>query len=132
MAAVMDSPAHPDAALPRRSPAKAMAMARVGRHILSGNLLLGALTVVLIAPFFVFRTIPLYDLPNHIARQHILFGDGAAGATLYYGVAWRLIPNLAMEGFRDSRAIVTRRRGRQSCPLRRRRALCPGRLPLRL
>jgi hypothetical protein len=78
-----------------------MAMARVGRHILSGNLLLGALTVVLIAPFFVFRTIPLYDLPNHIARQHILFGDGAAGATLYYGVAWRLIPNLAMEGFVD-------------------------------
>ena len=55
--------------------------------------------LVLIAPFFLFETIPLYDLPNHIARQHILFGDGAEGAGRYYDVNWRPVPNLAMEGF---------------------------------
>src|SRR4029079_7273450 len=59
----------------------------------------GAFALVLIAPFFLFETIPLYDLPNHIARQHILFGDGAEGVAQYYDVHWRPIPNLAMEGF---------------------------------
>ena len=58
----------------------------------------GGLTLVLTAPFFLFPFLPLYDLPNHIARQHILFGEGAPGASAYYAVHWRLMPNLAMEG----------------------------------
>jgi hypothetical protein len=58
----------------------------------------GAAVLLLVAPFFVFDTIPLYDLPNHIARQHLLFGPAAPGAEPYYEAHWRLIPNLAMEG----------------------------------
>jgi hypothetical protein len=58
----------------------------------------GAIVIFLVAPFFVFDTIPLYDLPNHIARQHILFDRSAPGIESYYEVHWRLIPNLAMEG----------------------------------
>jgi hypothetical protein len=58
-----------------------------------------ALGLLLAAPFFVFRDIPLYDLPSHIARQYILFGGGAPGAAQYYGVEWRLLPNLALEGW---------------------------------
>lgn len=72
---------------------------RILRLARSDAALFAALTLVLVAPFFVFETIPLYDLPNHIARQHILFGDGAPGASVYYSAHWRLIPNLAMEGF---------------------------------
>jgi hypothetical protein len=61
-------------------------------------LLYGAVLLVLVAPFFVFDTIPLYDLPNHIARQHLLFGKAAPGLESYYEARWRLIPNLALEG----------------------------------
>ena len=61
-------------------------------------LLYGAVIVLLVAPFFVFDTIPLYDLPNHIARQHLLFDDATPGIESYYEAHWRLIPNLALEG----------------------------------
>ncbi|HWF95912.1 MAG TPA: hypothetical protein VG291_13220 [Xanthobacteraceae bacterium] len=61
-------------------------------------LLYGAVIVLLVAPFFVFDTIPLYDLPNHIARQHLLFDDATPGIEGYYEAHWRLIPNLALEG----------------------------------
>jgi hypothetical protein len=61
-------------------------------------LLYGAVVLVLVAPFFVFDTIPLYDLPNHIARQHLLFGNAVPGMESYYEARWRLIPNLALEG----------------------------------
>ena len=61
-------------------------------------LLYGAIIVLLVAPFFVFETIPLYDQPNHIARQHLLFGDAPRGFESYYEINWRLIPNLALEG----------------------------------
>ena len=61
-------------------------------------LLYGAVVLVLVAPFFVFDTIPLYDLPDHIARQHLLFGNAAPGMESYYEARWRLIPNLALEG----------------------------------
>ena len=44
------------------------------------------------------NAIPLYDLPNHIARQHLLFGDAPRGFESYYEINWRLIPNLALEG----------------------------------
>jgi hypothetical protein len=58
----------------------------------------GTIVLVLSAPFFIFDTIPLYDLPNHMARQFLLFGPAVAGADSYYEVHWRLIPNLAIEG----------------------------------
>ena len=53
-------------------------------------LLYGAVVLVLVAPFFVFDTIPLYDLPNHIARQHLLFGNAAPGLESYYEARWRV------------------------------------------
>ncbi len=58
----------------------------------------GAVVLMLVAPFFIFDTIPLYDLPNHIARQYLLFGPATPGNDGYYLAHWRLIPNLAMEG----------------------------------
>jgi hypothetical protein len=83
----------------RRGAAEAiLPVARVVCWARGDTALIVLLTFVLIAPFFVFETVPLYDLPNHIARQHVLFGDGAPGASLYYSAQWRLIPNLAMEG----------------------------------
>ena len=69
------------------------------RYLSDKSTVLGLVTILLVAPFFVFHDLPLYDLPDHIARQHILFGDGAAGADQYYAADWRLMPNLAMEGF---------------------------------
>jgi hypothetical protein len=69
------------------------------RYLNHEGTILGLVTLLLIAPFFFFRDLPLYDLPDHIARQHILFGDGAPGAAQYYEAQWRLLPNLAMEGF---------------------------------
>jgi len=68
------------------------------RYLNHEGTILGLVTLLLIAPFFVFRDLPLYDLPDHIARQHILFG-GAPGASPYYEVHWRLVPNMALEGF---------------------------------
>jgi hypothetical protein len=58
--------------------------------------LYGTVLALLIAPFFLFDTIPLYDLPNQIARQHLLFDPTLADS--YYEAHWRLVPDLAMEG----------------------------------
>lgn len=87
-----------DAAAPARiaSPSAAGAALRAALH--GDAALEAALLVVLVAPLFCFTTLPLYDLPNHIARQHILFGGGAPGADTYYHAVWRPLPNLALEG----------------------------------
>ena len=69
------------------------------RYLSDQGTILGLVTLLLVAPFFFFRDLPLYDLPDHIARMHILFGEGAPGAAQYYAANWRLVPNLAMEGF---------------------------------
>ncbi|MCX6910150.1 MAG: hypothetical protein NTY01_19195 [Verrucomicrobia bacterium] len=61
--------------------------------------LFGVVTALLIAPVLVFRDAPLYDLPNHLARLEVMFGGGAPGASQYYTAEWRLIPNLAIEGW---------------------------------
>ncbi len=55
--------------------------------------LLVGLALILVAPIFLFRTLPLVDLPIHLARQHILFG----GQSPFYDIHWRLVPNLALE-----------------------------------
>lgn len=60
--------------------------------------LYGAVVMLLIAPMFLFDTIPLYDLPNQIARQHLLFDQPLPAADSYYDAHWRLVPDLAMEG----------------------------------
>ncbi|MGH6977452.1 MAG: hypothetical protein ACREED_10540, partial [Stellaceae bacterium] len=60
--------------------------------------LYGLATILLIAPFFAFRDVPLYDLPNRLAGLQILFGE-APGASPYYAAAWKLVPNLAAEGW---------------------------------
>ena len=61
--------------------------------------LYGLATILLIAPFFVFRDVPLYDLPNRLARLQILFGETPAAAVQYYAATWKLVPNLAVEGW---------------------------------
>ncbi len=60
--------------------------------------LYGLATILLIAPFFAFRDVPFYDLPNRIASLQILFGE-APGASPYYAAAWKLVPNLAAAGW---------------------------------
>jgi hypothetical protein len=79
-------------------PMAAALAARLARLLGSDAALYGGVTLALIVPLFFFDFLPLYDLPNHIARQHVLFGEGAPGADVYYAVRWRLIPNLALDG----------------------------------
>jgi hypothetical protein len=54
-------------------------------------------SVLLAAPFFLFRDIPLFDMPIHIAQEHILFDPALAGARQYYIYDWRLFPNMALD-----------------------------------
>lgn len=61
--------------------------------------LYGLATILLIAPFFIFRDVPLYDLPNRIVGLQILFGHAPAAASQYYAATWKLVPNLAVEGW---------------------------------
>jgi len=60
--------------------------------------LYGLATILLIAPFFAFHDIPLYDLPSRLAGLQILFGE-VPGANPYYIATWKLVPNLAIEGW---------------------------------
>ena len=72
----------------------------MARAYLTGErIILAAVGLLLAATIFDFRDIPLYDLPSHLARQYVLFGGGAPGASQYYGVDWRLLPNLALDGW---------------------------------
>jgi hypothetical protein len=56
-----------------------------------------AVAILLAAPFFLFRDVPLLDLPVHIARQHILLDPDFAFTRAYYLPDWRPLPNLAMD-----------------------------------
>ena len=60
--------------------------------------LYGLATILLIAPFFAFRDVPLYDLPSRIAGLQILFGE-TPDASAYYTAAWKLVPDLAAAGW---------------------------------
>src|SRR5579883_1496381 len=52
----------------------------------------GALPVVLCG------TLPLFDYPNHLARMHILRSlPDSAALQEFYAIAWRPLPNLAMD-----------------------------------
>jgi hypothetical protein len=57
-----------------------------------------ALFVVAAIPVFSCDSLPLFDYPNHLARMHIL-RDLSHSPTLqqFYEVAWRPLPNLAMD-----------------------------------
>ncbi len=68
-----------------------------GRQILLLALLLLLGSFV---PLLLVDMAPIADLPNHLARAHILRSNGA-DATLnqYYEVAWGVLPNLVMDWF---------------------------------
>lgn len=56
------------------------------------------LTAAALLPLALVDIPPLVDLPNHLARIHIMSGiDGDAALARNYEVTWRLVPNLAME-----------------------------------
>ena len=60
--------------------------------------LLAGICVVLAAPFLLVRDPPLFDLPVHLARQHILYDPAIAeAASRHYQVLWRVLPNLALD-----------------------------------
>jgi len=65
----------------------------------STRILYGSAAILLVVPFFIFRDIPLYDLPTHIAHLEIMFAGGAPDATRHCTAEWRLIPNLAAEAW---------------------------------
>ncbi|MGO8919098.1 MAG: hypothetical protein ACLQJR_24620, partial [Stellaceae bacterium] len=61
-------------------------------------LLFAALFAAAALPVLLCDTLPLFDYPNHLARMHIL-ADFAQSPALqrYYEIAWRPLPNLAMD-----------------------------------
>jgi hypothetical protein len=58
-----------------------------------------AISAILAAPCLIFADAPLFDLPVHIARQHILYDPSIAIAREHYQVLWRVLPNLALDLF---------------------------------
>ena len=61
-------------------------------------LLAGALFLVSLIPLFLVSMPPIADLPNHLARLHILRTNGADPLlNQYYEIAWGILPNLAMD-----------------------------------
>lgn len=60
---------------------------------------LAAICALLAAPFLLLHDAPLFDLPVHVARQHILYDAQVAIAREHYQVLWRVLPNLALDLF---------------------------------
>jgi hypothetical protein len=49
-------------------------------------------------PVLLCDTLPLFDYPNHLARMHILADlPHSAALRQFYAIAWRPLPNLAMD-----------------------------------
>jgi hypothetical protein len=66
----------------------------LGRFVL----LFAALLAVAAVPVLVSRDLPLFDYPNHLARLHVLAAwSDSADLQRFYAVAWRPLPNLAMD-----------------------------------
>ena len=60
----------------------------------------GLISIVLIVPFLVTTYLPLGDLPNHLARQHILVEWATSpDLQLFYYYKFSLVPNLALDLF---------------------------------
>jgi hypothetical protein len=59
-----------------------------------------AILAFAIVPLFLTAHVPLFDMPNHIARQYVI-RDIATSPTLqqFYFVEWALVPNMAIEVF---------------------------------
>src|SRR5882724_6329204 len=58
-------------------------------------------------PILLVGTLPIVDYPNHLARMHILAAyDGSAPLRQFYAIAWRPVPNLAMDAVIPSLARV--------------------------
>src|SRR5262245_129880 len=59
-----------------------------------------AILAFAVAPLFLTAHVPLFDMPNHIARQYVI-RDIATNPTLqqFYYVEWALVPNMAIEAF---------------------------------
>jgi hypothetical protein len=61
------------------------------------DILIGLLAV---SPLFLTAHIPLVDLPNHLARQHVLKEiAGSSALQTFYTIKLALVPNLALEIF---------------------------------
>ena len=61
-------------------------------------LLFVALFAVAAVPVLVCDSLPLFDYPNHLARMHIVSDlPNAPALQQYYEIAWRPLPNLAMD-----------------------------------
>src|SRR5215472_7245124 len=56
------------------------------------------LAILAALPILLCETLPLVDYPNHLARMHILSTlKSSALLQSYYEIAWRPLPNLAMD-----------------------------------
>lgn len=64
------------------------------------NLIDGMLLLLAVAPILLVSPVPLHDLPNHIARQHIILNlQHDPLLREFYTVSWALVPNLGLEMF---------------------------------
>ena len=73
------------------------------KRILGRDFLIGlayvAAAIAVIFPLFLVEIPPLVDYPNHLARLHVLANyESSALLRQNYGIEWRLIPNLAIDG----------------------------------
>src|SRR5260370_16094115 len=70
-------------------------------------LLFAALFAAAAAPVLICDTLPLFDYPNHPAPMHIL-ADLARPPDLqrFYAIAWRPVPDLAMDAITPTLAHV--------------------------
>jgi hypothetical protein len=60
--------------------------------------LFAALLAAAATPVLLCDTLPLFDYPNHLARMHILAAFAQSEPLQrYYQIAWRPLPNLAMD-----------------------------------
>jgi hypothetical protein len=59
--------------------------------------LVALLTAAVILPVFLVKVPAMMDYPNHLARMYILSAIGTPEENPYYVVAWKVVPNLAME-----------------------------------
>src|SRR3954447_20320880 len=62
-----------------------------------GLILVGALSVISVAPVLLVRIPAMIDYVNHLARMHLLVDAAAGRLNPAYVIDWRLYPNLAVD-----------------------------------